>query len=294
MGRPMNCRLIRELFLGSVQVESGPTAHSNLARWLKPFDDEYGGRSIASIKPQDLILYRAHLVKSYKPSTAAAYLSAAKRMIAWAAAMDMRPPFAAAAIKPPRQDPPKDKAWTPEQVTEHLDKTQRYDQGIYLWNAIQYLCCLRPSEVLRLVRGEGRWTEDGVFVPDQSKTYRKNGVPRHLVICPTAMEYLTLAKPRWTSIQTYWDATYTASGVGPHRYRHSAASHLTRAGASYDDVRLMLGHYDHRNTMIYSRPNWQRLRLLAEDCLKPQVPPLAQQARAKRVYLPTKRGDAAA
>ncbi len=48
----------------------------------------------------------------------------------------------------------------------------------------------------------------------------------------------------------------------------------------------MLGHYDHRNTMIYSRPNWQKLRLLAEDCLKRNVSELAEQVKRKRVYQP--------
>lgn len=286
MARPFSVKTIVGVFLAAVQSESGPNAYSNVSRWLKPFEEKYGDRSIADLTPPDFLAYRAYLSSNFKPSTSAAYLHAAKRLVLWTAAMGYRKPLDLSVVKPPRQAAPKDKSWSEAEVAAFLTKAAEYDKGVYLWQAVQYLGAMRPTEILRLVKGEGRWVAEGVFVPDESKTYRKNGVPRHLIVCPTAMALLSKAEKRWTIIQTYWQASNTATGVGPHRYRHSAASHLVKAGASYDQVRLVLGHYDYRNTMIYARPDWQALRMLTEKLLTPNVPEVIDKPKAKRVYLP--------
>ncbi len=271
MGRSQNLETIVPVFVANVNQESGERAGSTVNRWLAPFVERFGERSIASLGAPDFLIYRAELSKKFSPSTAAAYLSAAKRLTVWAAAMDFRPPISLSAVRPPRQDPLPNKAWRQEEVRALLEMAERYNRQNFLWLAVQYLGTLRPSEMVRLAHRQGQFIEEGVFVPDVSKTARKSGVPRHLILCPTAMRLLEEVEPRWSCIQSYWDAASTATDEGPHRYRHSSASHLVQNGASILDAQMMLGHYS-GSTFRYLRPNWQTLRSMAESLLVRNVP----------------------
>jgi dUTPase len=99
------------------------------------------------------------------------------------------------------------------------------------WLALNYLAALRPSEVVRLVRGEGEWIERGLFQPRISKTFRDGRTPRVYVLSEEAMMWLQHARPEWAHMKAYGTAVRRACGPGlPHPLRHSAAQHLSDLG----------------------------------------------------------------
>ena len=71
-----------------------------------------------------------------------------------------------------------------------------------------------------------------------------------------------------------------ATDTGPHRFRHSSAMHLSKANVPYHNIKFLLGHYE-KTTFRYLRPNWQALRELGEQHLKPNVEQLALVASAE-------------
>jgi integrase len=252
-------------WLEAVKAESGENSHTNCRFWILPFAEMYGWQPVEEIKPADLFAYRSAQSKAGAISSANVRLSAAKRFLVWAALMEYRPPIQTLGIRRLKRGPLPDKAWPEAQVQAHLRKALavRKDDVLFRHLAVQYLAFARPTELLRLVEGAGVWEAEGVFKLAVSKTESKNGIPRRLILCERALELLSGLKPTFKTWQTYWRASTDATDTGPHRYRHSAAAHLSaRLGAEqYDTVRLMLGHYGHLGvTPVYTPPLFASLR----------------------------------
>lgn len=128
------------------------------------------------------------------------------------------------------------------------------DPRVAPWLALNYLAALRPSEVVRLVRGEGEWIERGLFQPRISKTFRDGRTPRVYVLSEEAMMWLQHARPEWAHMKAYGTAVRRACGPGlPHPLRHSAAQHLSDLGVPKADIDLALGHYPPVVSQTYVR-----------------------------------------
>ncbi len=120
------------------------------------------------------------------------------------------------------------------------------------WLAVNYLAALRPSEVVRLVHGEGVWIGEGLFQPRYSKTFKDGRHPRVYVLSPEALLWLRHARPLWSDMKAYGSAARRAVGPGwPHPLRHSAAAHLSAAGVDRAEIESALGHYPRAVSQTY-------------------------------------------
>lgn len=136
------------------------------------------------------------------------------------------------------------------------------------WMSVQYLACLRPSEVHRLARREGVWllppsvdSGGGVFALNENKTAWASGAPRYVVLSPEALTHFEVLQPQWSSRYGYHSAVHRALGPCglPHLLRHCAATHLDEAGAREEDIARCLGHGTPGELRRYMRTARQRL-----------------------------------
>jgi site-specific recombinase XerD len=121
------------------------------------------------------------------------------------------------------------------------------------WLAINYLAALRPSEVVRLIQGDGEWIGKGLFQPRISKTFKDGRHPRVYLLSDEALMWLRHARPTWNCMKNYGAGVRRAVGPGfPHPLRHSAATHLVASGAPRAEVDVCLGHYPRLVSQIYA------------------------------------------
>jgi integrase/recombinase XerC len=66
-------------------------------------------------------------------------------------------------------------------------------------------------------------------------------------------------------LRRYLDALGAASGVTPHVFRHTFATHLLEAGADLRTVQDLLGHVALSTTQIYTHVGVQRLQKVHRD-----------------------------
>lgn len=249
---------------------------------IKPFLELFGEQEIGSVTALDVLEYRERLIKKYKPWTSYGNLVAAKKLIKWAASMQMRPPIDFTAV-PPISIPIQTKAsWLPEEVARMLSVASTIDPRAEAWGRLQYLTLARPSEVVRLVHGQFEWQTNSIALMNESKTK----YPRYIVfseVARLALDDAQKTKPArknraktarpWATLNSYGHAFRMATGHRPHRLRHSAAESLILKGVERQAVDILLGHsLGNRISMTYMRATageYERLlpevRLLRED-----------------------------
>jgi integrase len=156
------------------------------------------------------------------------------------------------------------KGWTKAQLRAIVETLP---ERVKPWAIVQYAGALRPSEVIRLVGQEGDWLDKGIFELEVSKTTK-----RWLVLSDWALEWLNRCEPRFTRLDSYRNAfgvqrkrgesSLVISG-GPHRLRHTAATHLLRREEERPSVNLILGHVPREQSRKYAPTVWRPLRRLA-------------------------------
>lgn len=163
------------------------------------------------------------------------------------------------------------------------------------WLALNYLCVLRPSEVVTLVRGhfdfEPIRNERGKIIHERSllrlqrhKTlWRGENYDRFVLLTPEASAWLSIARPAWSNLSAYSKAAVAAGFVGgPHVLRDSAASHLRARGVGLEDVKIVLGHSLPGEWKSYAEVPWHdllqklgRISLRSAPAPSPGLPTLA-------------------
>lgn len=256
-------------WLSALADESGPQAEKNYRSWLKPFCEWLGDRPLEALTTRDVMDYRRYVQGRYAASSVNQYLMAAKRFLRYAVAMGWREPLQLDAVRLVRVEPRGSKAWSREQVADYLDRARnrvrREDGGesqVWVHLALQYGCCLRPSEVVRWANGEAVEDAPGVWRL-RGKTTACNGIERRILVCRELMPLVPRLRPQYSGGGVYWRAVTETIDVGPHRFRHSAFTHLLeRLGSnSLVAVKLFGGHYGALGmTARYAEPDWARLR----------------------------------
>lgn len=215
------------------------------ARW---WADEIRGKHIAA-------MVRAMRADGYAAKTCNHESIAIKAAFRWAAANERIPPVNLDGCKALALEEPTDKSLSLDVVKFMVIKAP---PDLQPWVATQYLGAMRPCEIVRLVAGDGDWTQEGIF------TMRAKRQIRHVVLSPCALGWLARCRPAWSRAGDYSAALRRFFGAGgPHPLRHSAATHLHQAGVSRANTDLILGHKIGRVSQIYARIDWQELRAFA-------------------------------
>lgn len=195
----------------------------------------------------------------YAPKTINHDIVAVKAMFSWAADQEMIPPVTLRGCRTLPLGPPPAKAMSMKAIETMMAKAR--DANMRNWLAVNYLGLMRPTEVIRLVRREGDWVEDGIFRLDRGKIDQKARMARHIVLSDEALTRLDACQPQWSRLDSYSNAVRSACGPGgPHPLRHSGATHLSQQGVDRADIDLLLGHVPSRVSLTYAPIVWPPLR----------------------------------
>ncbi|GMU22708.1 MAG: hypothetical protein AMXMBFR13_27930 [Phycisphaerae bacterium] len=250
---------LAETFLEIHYLKAGPKRRTFYGKHLKKFLELHAAkpaRAITSTHVQDL--QTTLLAKGYKPKTINHDVSSVRTLLLWADEHQLVNVPGLRAIKKLPLDPAISRAQSPDFVREWILSCP--DDNLRAWLAITYLCALRLPEAVNVVCGIRRWASHGVLlVPHKMRNIQR--VFRHVLFSREAFHWLQLARPTWTTYDTYSRAVCRVMGMGPSFLRASAITHLRKAGVPIEEVELAVGHY--RNDVIrsYDRIDWPRLRL---------------------------------
>ncbi len=249
-----------EQFLHFKENERGPDAREYYRKHLARFIRLYGRSRLEVVRPAHIMKLRDDMLQSgYAPKTINHDVTSIKTFVTWASVLEMMPPIPVRGIKSLPLGPPPDKSLPYKTIRKWILKEASDD--VRPWLAINYLCLMRPSEVVRVVHQQGEWAEEGVFVLDKGKMDARTRQRRHVVFSNEALKWLEKCHRRWSRLDSYSAATRAdSSRGGPGQLRHSAATHLHESGVGREDIDLLLGHVPSRVSLTYARIVWQPLR----------------------------------
>jgi len=250
-------RLAREFL--EIKAREGKDGYyrAHLRRFVGPFQNV----DIREIRPSDLQLLVEEMQRGgYHPKTIQHDLGCVKTFLRWASLRLDIPMRDFGAVRAPTLPPTLKKALS-------WPETRAFVLGapdpVRPWLAVQYLTAARPSEMIRIIQGDGSWEEPWLFVCNSKTTWRTREF-RRIVFSEEALEWLKRCEPRWTRRDAYYRAVARKCGPGgPHPLRHSAATHLAQVGVTRSDIDLLLGHLPSRVSLTYVPVFWQHLRQIA-------------------------------
>ena len=269
-------------YLDSRRTDTSPEQHLwaryHLGRftrtWAALAADDFNARLLQAFK-SDLVDMTSTRGKKLAPKTVNHDIRAVKALFRWASDMGYCREVNLRAVKTVPMPQLARKAITPAHVERIIQtalgelravhpktgKALEPNPAIAPWLALNYLAALRPSEVVRLVHGDGVWIGKGLFQPRVSKTYRDGRHPRVYIITDEAKMWLQHARPIWNCMKNYGAAARRAVGPGlPHPLRHSAATHLVASGVPRAEVEIVLGHYPRAVSQTYIPVELEPLR----------------------------------
>jgi len=248
---------VSERFLEFKQLEGGDDVYGYYTRHLKRFLHAYGAARADMIRPAHVQAIKEDMLRaSYAPKTVNHDVQSIRTMLAWASGMDYMPLLNLRVVRLIPLGPPPDRSMTRAQVRSMV---RRAPKDVAAWLAVNYLCLMRPSEVIRVVHDQGEWVAPGVY-RIRSKVERRTRMPRHVIVSPAAKRWLKKCPRRWTRLDSYSQAVRDACGPGgPQPLRHSAATHLIQSGVDRASVDLLLGHLPSRVSLTYAPIVWSDL-----------------------------------
>ena len=229
---------IAEEFLEAKALERGEGAREYYRKHIKRFLLAYGSIRSDLLKPQHLRGLKEDLFrKGYAAKTVNHDIGAVKTLLRWAINFLEIQAIPLDGITKVALDPPPDKTLSPETVRTMVKNAP---DTMKPWLALNYLCLMWLSEVIRVAHKQGDWVEEGIY-EIENKVGRRTGMRRRVVFSPAALVWFDEIVPRWSRLDSYSQAVRDFFGRGgPGRLRHSAASHLHRSGVVRGDVDLLL------------------------------------------------------
>lgn len=276
-----------ELYLADVLTNLGKRRMGAYRNYLAEFIRAWGALPLKNLNAQMLGAMKSDLAAAGRaPRTVNHAIKAVRRMYSFAAdhfQMERRADLSKVKLlKVPRPVPkapqlagvvglimaatepghPRSAGW---KATNRYPQAPRPpDPRLRPWLALNYLACLRPSELVRLVHGHGQWIHRGVFEMT-SKVQKSDGENyRYVVLSEEALGWLSLAAPAWRTWEAYSKALRDIVGPGgPRRLRSWGATHLRRAGISRAEIGAVLGHEQDGSLRNYVEEDWVQLRRVA-------------------------------
>lgn len=291
---PISIEDLAERFLEAKRLEHGVDCEARYRKHLKRFREEMeSARKAERLRIWDADLVSARLLNDFKlellqkyklkPRTINHDLTTIRVMYNWSAAAGLLEPKALNVVKNLPVGPVDDGAVSTRDVRKGFAACPPLLQP---WFAINYLALLRPSEVVRVAKAQGRWHASlkGVFILDRGKVDIRVSIKRHVVFSPLAEKWVrygwqTIQDERnagrkdlkWNNLDAYSEAIRRHFAPGPKILQKSAASHLAQQrGVAPADVELLLGHVKSRLSVTYYAPHWKKLRTVAAKLKLPK------------------------
>jgi integrase len=261
--------------LEKIEDEASELTHKSAKsrlRWFTEFRPRgsalsVGDMPLSAISGDILISWRSSLIKhGYAPNSINPTIVLVRRVLTLATETEMaEKPFRLSLLKAVPAGAVPDKSMTSETIAALLEVVAAHKPNLARLLMLQYWCCLRPSEVSRLVYEEGEWIDDkgqpaaegsGYYRMD-SKTEQTTGQKRVVVLTPEACALLARTKRECPNQFAYRDACWKASEkigteridrligkehFNPHPFRHSSQTHLVQAEVADELIDCAAGH----------------------------------------------------
>lgn len=255
---PLTVGQLIDKFLEHKELENGIENRRYYRKHLRRFLIRHHDAHARQIRPKHLADFKLDLIdRGYKPKTTNHDLIAVRGMLRWAASLEIIPPIELSGVKNLPVGPTLHRRIPAETVRAAIRDA---DERVRPWLAVNYLACLRPSEVVSVVHDRGTWLEEGVFVLDRGKMDHKVAIRRHCILSECAMGWLEQCEPRWSKLDSYSAAARRSCPIRPKQLQKCAAQHLRDQGVPRDDVDTLLGHVHSRVSVTYFHEAWPRLR----------------------------------
>lgn len=258
-----------ELYLSWVYQNKSKQLFQSYRSYLRPITAICPTLPLTSMDVKVCEALKVDMVEAgYKPTTINHSLKAIRRMVTWL--KDQEPETPVPYLGSVRVEVPRTrvKALTKERVLDLLDAAS---DSLKPWLVLNYLCCARPSEIVRLAHGDGEWLEN-TFVT-KSKVGGRTGFDRFLLFSEEAMSWVPHLTPRFSTHDSYGKEVRKLGMGGPRQLRAAGSSHLRAAGVSYKDVRVVLGHTEAGAVVHYVEEDFSTvLPLLNQLSVLPFVP----------------------
>lgn len=194
----------QELF-ALVDSESGPAGQANIRWRLKGFIGRLGGRPIASLKAADLIAYKASL--NCSPEYKNNQLVAVRRLLRFAIDCGYAGSFPLGLLKPVPLGAVKRKGIAAAKFAVLLKEVAKRNRPLASMMLVQFYQTLRPSETPKVMHSLGELQSDGFTLAISSKTTRKSGELRPVVLLPESQEliaeFIKMKRAKYQTMNAY-------------------------------------------------------------------------------------------
>ena len=303
-GDPTN-RLI-EIYLRTLTSPQTKKTYNTEIRMFVSYLEGELGKGIEEITPEDLSLYREHLITSYAPATAAKKLTTMRRFLTFTymgGATTVNPEALKFFAKSPkvRQDPSYN-ILTEEELSRMLNAAggngRQNNYRDYVLLAVMAGCGLREAEVIDVRVGDFQEVgEDQILLRVRGKGDKIRNVPTSPDLWQLVQRYVILTKRSFTShadarkplfasregkdkplttrmvrylVKKYANAAGITKAISPHSIRHTVGTNMAVNEAPLLIIQQFLGHEDPKTTMRYIR----RAEELASKAYKYNTLPL--------------------
>ena len=299
-GDPTN-QLI-EIYLRTLTSPQTKKTYNTEIRMFVSYLEGELGKGIEEITPEDLSLYREHLITSYAPATAAKKLTTMRRFLTFTymgGATTVNPEALKFFAKSPkvRQDPSYN-ILTEEELSRMLNAARQNNYRDYVLLAVMSGGGLREAEVIDVRVGDFQEVgEDQILLRVRGKGDKIRNVPTSPDLWQLVQRYVILTKRSFTShadarkplfasregkdkplttrmvrylVKKYAEAADITKAISPHSIRHTVGTNMAVNEAPLLIIQQFLGHEDPKTTMRYIR----RAEELASKAYKYNTLPL--------------------
>ncbi|MDP8939343.1 MAG: tyrosine-type recombinase/integrase [Actinomycetota bacterium] len=243
------------------------------------------GKTLGEITPEDLSLYREHLVINYAPATAAKKLTTVRRFLTFTymgGATTVNPEALRFFAKSPKvRQEPSYNILTEDELSRMLNVARTRNYRDYVLLAVMAGCGLREAEVVDIRVGDFQEVgEDQILLRVRGKGDKIRNVPTSPDLWQLVQRYVLLTKRSFTShadarkplfasregknkplttrmvrylVKKYANAAGITKAISPHSIRHTVGTNMAVNEAPLLIIQQFLGHEDPKTTMRYIR-----------------------------------------